>query len=182
MSPRWRRRATIALAAIAALNAVVFGAYTLPRTVRERRLAERQRQLQDELQRERLAVERQRQQARVIRENHQDVQRFYASTVSAREASLVPVLRAIEGMAREGGMRPGGATYRATDLKGLPLDRFVITMPVTGTYRQLAALVQRLERSPYFLTLDEVRFTGPAQGSRAELALELSCYFRTEAS
>ena len=182
MSPRWRRRATLALAVLAALNAVVFAAYTLPRTLRERQLAERQRQLQDELQRERLAVDRQRRQAQVIRDNHQDVQRFYASTVAAREASLVPVLRAIEGMAREGGMRPGSAAYRPSEVKGLPLDRFVITMPVTGTYRQLVALVQRLERSPYFLTLDEVRFTGPAQGNRAELSLELSCYFRTEPS
>jgi Tfp pilus assembly protein PilO len=180
MSPRFRRRAIVALAALAALNAAGFLAFTLPRTLRERRIAERQRQLEQELERERSAVERQRRQAEVIRTNHEDVKRFYATTVAGREASLVPVLTAIESMAREGGMRPGAASYKPSDVKGLPLDRFVITMPVTGTYRQLAALVQRMERTPYFLTLDEVRFTGPAQGNRAELALVLSCYFRAE--
>ena len=180
MSPRWRRRAIVALAGLAALNAVVYLAYTLPRTLRERQIAERQRQLEQELLRERFAVERQRRHADVIRGNQEDVKRFYAATVSGREASLVPVLTAIESMAREGGMRPGAASYKPSDVKGLPLDRFVITMPVTGPYRQLVALVQRLEQTPYFLTLDEVRFTGPAQGNRAELALVLSCYFRSE--
>lgn len=178
MSPRLRRRVGIALGALAALNALVFVAFTLPATIRERRVAERQRQLEQELFRERLVVQHQREQAQVIRGNAADVQRFYASTVTGREASLVPVLRAIEGMAREGGMRPGGAAYKPSEVRGLPLDRFVITMPVTGTYRQLVALVQRLEQAPHFLTLDEVRFTGPAEGSQAELALVMSCYFR----
>jgi hypothetical protein len=172
----------IALAAVAALNLVVYLAFTLPRGVRERRIAERQRQLEQELQRDRLAVQRQRQQAEIIRSNYRDVEQFYASTVTGREASLVPILRAVESMAREGGMRPGAASYKVSDVKGLPLDRFAITMPVTGTYRQLVALVQRLERAPHFLILDEVRFTGPAQGNRAELALVLSCYFREEGS
>jgi len=178
MSPRWRRLALIALAVGATLNAAVYFAFTLPRTLGEQRLAERQKLLQDEIERLRLAVSYQRRQADTIRANTTDVQRFYATTVGGRAVSLVPVLRAIEGMAREGGMRPGAASYKAQDVKGLPLDRFVITMPVSGTYRQLVAFVQRLEQSQYFLTLDEVRFSGQAEGDRAELAMVLSCYFR----
>jgi Tfp pilus assembly protein PilO len=178
MSPRWRRRALIVLAVGAALNGVVYGAYTLPRTLAERRLAERQQMLEVEIQRERLAAQSQQRQAETIRANTEDVRRFYATTVGGRASSLVPVLRSIEGMAREGGMRPGAAGYRAQDVKGAPLDRFVITMPVAGTYRQLVSFVQRLEQSPYFLTLDEVRFSGEGTGSRAELAMVLSCYFR----
>jgi Tfp pilus assembly protein PilO len=178
MSPRWRRRALFALAGGAALNLAVYFAYTLPRTLGEQRIAERQKLLQDEILRERLAVAYQRRQADTIKANTVDMQRFYATTVSARAASLVPVLRAIEGMAREGGMRPGAASYKAEDVKGMPLDRFAITMPVTGTYRQLVAFVQRLEQSQYFLTLDKVIFRDMGEGSRAELAMVLSCYFR----
>jgi Tfp pilus assembly protein PilO len=178
VSPRWRRRALLALAIGAGLNGVVYAAYTLPRALGERRLAERQRQLEAEIQRERLAAAEQRRQADTIRANTQDVRSFYETTVGGRAASLVPVLRSIEGLAREGGMRPGAASYKAQEVKGLPLDRFVITMPVAGTYRQLVSFVQRLEQSPYFLTLDEVRFSGQAEGSRAELSIVLSCYFR----
>jgi hypothetical protein len=90
----------------------------------------------------------------------------------------VPVLRAIEGFARQGGMRPGSASYRQLEVKGLKLNQFVVTMPVDGTYRQLVALVQQLERSKYFVTLDEVRLSGGAQGKGAELSLMLSCYFK----
>ncbi|HVR69562.1 MAG TPA: hypothetical protein VMT87_01845 [Vicinamibacteria bacterium] len=181
MSPRWRRRLLLALAAVAGFNGVVYAAYTLPRSLGERRLADRQKALRDEIQRERAVADRKRWQAETVRSNTDDVRTFYESTVGGRTASLVPVLRAIEGMAREGGLRPGAAAYKAGEVKGAPLDRFVITMPVSGTYRQLVAFVQRLERSPHFLTLDEVRFSGAGQGGRAELALELSCYFRSAA-
>ena len=178
MSPRWRRRVLVVLAVGAALNAVVYLSYTLPRTLGERRLTERQRLLHGEIQRERVAVSHQHIQAEIIRANTEDVRRFYDTAVGGRTADLVPVLRAIEGMAREGGMRPGAATYTPKEVKGMPLDRFVITMPVNGTYRQLVSFVQRLEQSPYFLTLDGVRFSGETAGNRAELSLVLSCYFR----
>jgi hypothetical protein len=174
-----RRRLLIALAVVAGLNLAVFVAYTLPRTHGERRLAERRKAVEQELQRERAVAEDRRRQGETIRANAEDVRRFYAGSVSGRTGSLVPVLRAIESFARQGGMRPGAATYKAEEVKGLPLDRFVITMPVSGTYRQLVALVQRLERSQHFLTLDEVRLAGEAQGRGAELSLTLSCYFKT---
>jgi hypothetical protein len=179
VTPRQRKRLLIGLGVLAALNAVVAGAYTIPRVHGERRLAERKKLLGEELQRERAVAAQRRGQADTIRTNTEDVRTFYASTVSVQKAGLVPVLTAVEGFAREGGMRPGGATYKRKDVKGLPLERFVITMPVSGTYRQLVALVQRLERSQYFLTLDEIRLSGDAQGAKAELALTMSCYFKT---
>lgn len=181
MSPRLRRRLLIALAAVAGLNAVVYAAYTLPRMHGERRLVDRKRLLAEELQRERAVAADRRYQAETIRTNAEDVRRLYTATLSGRTGSLVPVLSAIEGFAREGGMRPGSATYSAEVVKGLPLDRFVIDMPVSGTYRQLVALVQRLERSRYFLTLDEVRLRQQliqGRGNSAELSLVLSCYFK----
>jgi hypothetical protein len=178
VSPRWRRRLLVALAVVAGLNGVVYAAYTFPRSLGEQRLADRQKMLREEIQRERAVADRQRRHADTVRSNTQDVKTFYETTVSVRSSSLVPVLRAIEGMAREGGMRPGAAAYKAAEVQGAPLERFVITMPVAGTYRQLVAFVQRLEQSSYFLTLDEVRFSGEGRGGGAELAMELSCYFR----
>jgi hypothetical protein len=180
VTPRFRRRVLIALGVVAGLNAAVYAAYTLPRAHGERRLAERKRLLAEELQRERAVAADRRYQADTIRMNAEDVRRFYTTTLTGRTASLVPVLSAIEGFAREGGMRPGSATYRAAAVKGLPLDRFEIEMPVSGTYRQLVALVQRLERSQYFLTLDEVSLRqGVGRGSAAELTLGLSAYFKS---
>jgi len=179
VSPRWRRRMLLALAIVAGLNAAVYAAYTLPRSMGERRVAERQKALRDEIQRERAVADRQRRHADTVRSNTEDVRKFYETAVGGRTASLVSVLRAIEGMAREGGMRPGPARYEAKAVEGAPLDRFLITMPVAGTYRQLVAFVQRLEQSPYFLTLDEVQFRGEAKGG-ADLSIGLSCYFAAE--
>jgi hypothetical protein len=182
VSPRLRRWLLMGLAVLAGLNALVFLSYTLRRVHGERRLAERRKQVEQELQQELAVAAHRRRQVETIRLNTADVQRFYGDTVGGRAAALVPVLSAIEGFAREGGMRPGAASYRAADVKGLPLDQFEITMPVEGSYRQLVALVQRLERSQYFLTLDEVRLSRDSRGQGAELALMLSCYFKKGAA
>jgi hypothetical protein len=52
-------------------------------------------------------------------------------------------------------------------------------MPVTGNYRQLGAFLGALERSPHFLTVDQVAIR-QKEGSTADMAVVLSAYFRGE--
>lgn len=181
MSPR-HRRLLAALLALAALNAVVYAAFTLPRTVQEERMAAERVQLQDEVARLSGEVADRRRYAQALEANAADTSRFHAQVVAPRAASLVPVLREIEGMAREGGLRPGPAGYKVEAVKGAALDRFVITMPVSGTYREVVSFIEQLERSPHFLTLDQVTVRGEAEGSEsggAQLDMVLSSYFRS---
>ncbi len=174
-----------ALVVVAALNAVAYLAYTLPRTVQERRLADQKALLEDEVARQGRVLEGRRVYAETLHLNTEDSRRFHDSVITPRASSLVPVLRQIEGMAREGGLKPGAASYRVETVRGLNVDQFVITMPVTGTYRQLVNFIERLERSSYFLTLDQVSVRGEGQdavgegGGEAHLAMVLSSYFRS---
>jgi hypothetical protein len=62
-------------------------------------------------------------------------------------------------------------------VNGLPLTRFRFTMPVTGSYAQLVAFLDRLERSSYFVTVDQVQFSGTQGGEAPMLGLTLSTYF-----
>jgi Tfp pilus assembly protein PilO len=178
-TPHQRRRALVALLAWAALNAAVYFTYTLPRSLQERSVAARLAVLRDEVESERRAVAERRQRAQTIEANARDVGRFFREAVAARGASLVPILRQIEALARERGLRVGSQSFRHEKLGGLDLDRFVVTMPVSGAYRQLVDFVVRLEGSSFFITLDQVsaRGQGPG-GGQAQIDMVLSCYFR----
>ena len=182
MTARRRRQAVIALIAVALVNGVVYAAYTLPRSLEERRLAERKTALQQEVQQERKRLSAIRAQADVLEANRADVDAFYTKTVGMRTSSMVPVLQEVESLAREGGLHPGAASFSDEPIKGGGLERFVITMPVAGNYRQVVNFIQRLERSPYFLTLDEVQVkssSGQAGQGNAGLSLVVSAYFRS---
>jgi hypothetical protein len=180
-----QRKGLRILAVVAALNVLAGLAYTLPRTVQGRRLSEQKALLEGEVARQEQVLAARRVHADTLRLNAEDSRRFHDSVVKPRAASLVPVLQQIEGMAREGGLKPGAASYRVEAVTGLGVDRFVITMPVNGTYAQLVNFIERLERSAYFLTLDQVAVRGEAEdaegegGGEAHLSMVLSSYFRS---
>lgn len=174
-----RRRLVVigALSVLALLNLAVYGVYSLPRSMEERAIATRTAVLRQELVREQQVVAELRERAEAIQANKQDVRRFYQDRVQEREESLVPILRHIEALATEQGLRVGEQKYTQKEVKGTPLERFEITMPVAGTYRQLVQLMGRFEESSYFLTLDEVKVRGGTDVGQAQLDLVLSCYF-----
>jgi Tfp pilus assembly protein PilO len=179
VSPRLRRRLLIVTAVVAGLNAVVYGAYTLPRSLQERYLATRRATLREEVERERQVVAGLQSQAEAARTNVQDVRRFYDTILGVRTESQVPVLREIESLARAGGLRPGAASYNTEPIKGGGLERFGITQPVDGTYRELISFIEHLEQSKRFYTLDQVKVAGSGRDSnRVQLDLALTSYFR----
>ena len=59
------------------------------------------------------------------------------------------------------------------------LLRIKVTLPLEGSYAQLVAFLERVERSKHFLTVDRIALTGDTDGA-ANLQVELSAYFRSE--
>lgn len=177
--PFWRRRLLAPFLALLGLNAAAFAVFTLPRTVQERSLASRAETLRAEVERERRLGTALRRRVETIHSNERDVKEFYSKVVSSKDATLLPVLREIDRFARELGLETGNTTYKPEEVKGVPLLRFVVTMPVAGTYRQIVGLLDRIERSSHFVTVDQVEIREPA-GGETDLRLVLSAYFRAE--
>jgi hypothetical protein len=169
--PGDRRLIGIAAGGALLLNGAVYAAYTLPRSLEQRSLASRVETLRKELELEQRRVEVSRERAEAIKGNEKDAADFYSKAIGARGASLVPILRAVETLAAEQGVRVGAQTYHWENVKGANLERLVTTVPVSGTYRQL-------ESSKHFLTLDEVSVRGAEGGQEAHLEMVVSCYFR----
>ena len=64
-------------------------------------------------------------------------------------------------------------------MKGLGLVRFAITMPMSGPYKQIVALLDRLERQSRFLIVDQIQLHVRTD-TGADLTFALSAYFKPE--
>jgi Tfp pilus assembly protein PilO len=175
--PLWKRlRAP--LLALLGLNLVTFAVYTLPRTLQDRSVNQRAAALRQEAERQRRASARLREQAEVLSVNAVDAQRFYREAVGTRKEGLLAVIAEVERAADEHGLKRGSRGYHPEEVKGAPLDRFVISMPVSGSYRQLVAFLGKLESSRHFVTIDRVQLREKEGG--ADLSVVLSAYLLAE--
>jgi Tfp pilus assembly protein PilO len=156
---------------VLAANAVAFAVYTFPRTLQQRSLAEHASALEKDVERERRNALAMRERADAIRANARDLEAFYREVLKDPEG-LFSVLKELDKQAPSVGTR----SYRPYDVKGAAVARFVVTMPLSGSYEQLVAFLRRLERSPHFLTVDRVSLR--EREPSAELDVELSVYFR----
>jgi Tfp pilus assembly protein PilO len=178
---RWRDRLKVPLLVLVMLNAGVYFSYTMPRSLRERSAAARLQVLRDEVERDRRITEALRGRAETMRSNQADVGRFYARL--GPKATLSQVRAEITALARELGLKVGGFTYTPEDVKGGEgVSLLQVHMPVSGTYHELAAFLERLERSSYFVTVDQIQFRKRASGGEADLDLAMTAFYRTPAT
>jgi hypothetical protein len=168
------------LLALFGLNAAVFLTFTLPRTLQERSLASRAETLRAEVERERRVVASARERVDILRANGQDTDRFYRDVVKGAKEDLLPTLQYIEKTAEELGLTATSRNYSDQEVKGLGLVRFSITMPMSGPYKQIVALLDRLERSARFLVVDQIQLRVRTDVGGADLTFVLSAYFKAE--
>jgi Tfp pilus assembly protein PilO len=171
-------RARAPLLVLLGLNAAVFVAYTLPRTLQERSLAAQAERLRRAVEREGATTLALRQRAEAVRANAADTQRFLTEVLEDRAEGLLPVLEEVESAAGEAGLELRSRRYAPERVADAPLMRFGITIPVKGTYEQLVSFIERLERSPRFLVIDRVQLREGRGGDGDQLNVVVSAYFR----
>src|SRR5262249_22345151 len=142
--PAWRRRLLPPVLALLGLNVAVFAAYTLPRTLQVRRATSRTAQARADVEEARKEVAELRGRADALKANAEDAERFYKD-VDAR-ADLLPVLEDVERLAREPGLKPGGRSFASGDVADPRLVRIRVNLPLVGSYEQLVAFLQRVEK------------------------------------
>jgi Tfp pilus assembly protein PilO len=173
--PFWRRWLMWPALGLMVLNLGTLVAYTLPRRLQERTIVERARTLREEVERERKVNEGLRLQAQAVGANLRDMKRFLKQVVAGREGLSV-VLEELEHTAQEQGLQPGRRAYHRNELDRLPLVRFEVTLPLSGSYKQLMGFLDALERSPRFVIVDKVSYKDK-DGGAPDLDVTLSAYF-----
>jgi Tfp pilus assembly protein PilO len=180
--PFWRRRLLPAVVALACLNLLVLVAFTLPRSWRLSRVASRAGSLREEVARERALTATQKARAEATFNNARDVERFYKEMVERREVSLLPTLQEIEAMAHQPGLVAGRRGYTREPLKGVPITRVSIRLPLEGSYQNLVGFLGKVERGKRFLTVDKIALSQSSDeaSGEARLQVELSAFFREQ--
>ena len=144
--PFWRQRLLPVVVAVLGLNLLVLVVFTLPRSWRLSRVASRASSLREEVARERALTAAQKARVDAASSNTKDVQRFYKEMVQRREESLLPTLQEIETMAHQPGLVAGSRGYTREPLKGVPLTRVAIKIPLEGSYQNLVGFLEKVER------------------------------------
>jgi len=172
---RWRDRLRVPLLVVVALNVGVYLAYTMPRSLKERSAAARVSVLRGELERDRRVTAALRDRAETMKTNRTDADRFYARL--GPKDTLSQVRAEITAIARELGLKVGGLSYSPEGVKGGEgVAQLLMRMSVSGTYRELVAFLDRLERSSYFVTVDQIQI-GKRSGE-GDLDIALSAFYR----
>ncbi len=175
--PLWRTALLPAFVALVALNLLALAAWTLPRSLRQKSAAERAVAARGELARERERAQALRERAEAIRANRADLERFYKELAGSEKQDLLPMLAAIEELARADGLQPASRALRRENVDKAPLERVAVTLPLEGSYSQLVGFLRGVERSERFLTIDRVALRADAEAGGA-LQVELSAYLR----
>jgi len=177
--PFWRRRLLPLLLVVAGLDLVLFLAFTLPRSWRLKSVTSRVGSLKEEVARERMLTRALKVRVETAANNARDVERFYRELVQSREESLLPTLEDIEAMAHQPGLVAGRRGYTRDEVKGAPITRVAIRLPLEGSYEQLVKFLANVERGKRFLTVDRIAISqNQTEGGPAKLQVELSAFFR----
>lgn len=167
-------------AALAAANALLLFAYTLPKFAENRsinarlaRLRQEEQELKGQLARQRTAVETRSANAR-------DAQRFLREIATSRKPELLSSIADIQGAARELGLEAPAVAFSEKPLKDAPLTEFAIRMPLSGTYAQIVTFLGRMERSSRFIAVDQLSLARGEAGQKPKLEVGLTAFFKAD--
>ena len=177
MRRRWRDRLKLPLLVLLILNVGVYVAFTMPRSMRERSASARAAVLREEIERDRRVTGALRARSEGMRSNREDLDRFYQRL--GDKGTLSQVRAEITTLASDLGLRVGALAYSPETVKGGEgVAQLHMRMQVSGTYRELAAFLDRMERSPHFVTVDQIGLRKRDTGSEGGLDIALSSFYR----
>lgn len=178
----WRQRLWVWLPAALffAANLAAFGVYRLGYAGNVQALEESSKESRQELHRaqeDRVRLERLIGGARV---NQQRIAQLYDQRFSTRRRRLVSITAEVKQLARQAGLEPLNFTYPEESIEDYGLIKHSFVFSVAGDYGELRKLLNLLELSDSFLTLEEINLGGDAKGPELQISLTLSTLFSKE--
>ncbi|MCU0242369.1 MAG: hypothetical protein MUF51_08085 [Vicinamibacteria bacterium] len=174
-----RRAILITLAMLAAANIVVYFLLTEPRLEEERFLAHKAADLKKVVAGRENVVSQLKQRLARIDANRADTRRFYEEHLQPRGTALLTTEETLLSLANEAGMVPLQRGYAHEWLKQPAILRLSVTMPLSGSYSQLTAFLDAIEKTDAFIVLDSVRLQLRSE-RKIDIAIAFSAYFRPE--
>jgi len=123
---------------------------------------------------ERQRLERARDQLLAAREA---IDSFYEDRLGTQAERLTGVIAEIKQLASTAGLEPAAINYASEPIEEQGVVRRSLNFGVSGGYLDLRRLINLLELSSSFVTLDRISLTEDSQESGLRIRLELSALF-----
>jgi len=112
--------------------------------------------------------------------NAQRIDDFYAERLSTRRRRMTDVNGEFNRMAAKAGLTPKSVSFPEEQIEDFGLVKRSFVFSVEGTYAELRQLINLLELSESFLTLEQVTLTEGGQGPQLHMNLRISTLFANE--
>ncbi len=113
--------------------------------------------------------------------NRTRIETLYGQRLATQSERLTSVIAEVRDLARKAGLEPSSVSYPEQTLKSFGLERKEFVFSVTGTYSDLRKLINSLDLTDTFISLDEVGLSQDGGNStRLQISLRLSTLFAAE--
>jgi cell division protein FtsB len=178
----WRQRPWIWVPALVffLLNAVAFSVYRLGYSGRVEKLDDDLKAQEERL--DGLSKQKRELETMIARvgTNGQEVEQLYAERLAPRSRRLTGITAEVKRLAQQAGMVPRALSYPEEEIENYGLIKRSFIFSVDGTYPELRKLVNLLEMSPSFLTIEEITVSGGGDEPELKIDLALSTLFAEE--
>lgn len=117
-----------------------------------------------------------------IRSNRENLAHFYQQRLATESERLTEVIAEVRELARTAGLEPTSVSYPDEPIEGFGLRERAFVFGVQGRYEDLRKLMNLLELSESFLSLEAVSLVGDARGGSLRIDLRISTLFAMEGS
>jgi hypothetical protein len=106
---------------------------------------------------------------------------FYGKRLGTEKERFTRIVAEIRDLSRTAGLDPTTINYQMEPIEEQGVVQRSLTFTVSGRYLDLRRLINLLELSGSFITLDRVSLSEGSQGAQLRIALQMSILFAEEA-
>lgn len=178
----YQRHKPLVLAAMALLlvNLVVLVIFTLPKMDAEAFNRNRVRNVQQqhgELQR---ILNERRQFEQFLQSNSGTLRKFYTDILGRRPARITDILAEREEISNQFGIVPTQVRYAFQQQEDIPLERFRMSFPLSGTYESFRFFVNTMENSQNFFIIDDIELANQQEETETmNMRIAVTTYFHS---
>lgn len=113
-----------------------------------------------------------------LEQSQKDLVYLYDSVLAPKKTGVTDIRLELEALANRLPIQKQGVSYTYKDVKDFGLRQFLLGVPIEGNYRDIRRFINEIERSKYFLILDQVDLSSEQKGERLSMNFRLSTYLK----
>jgi len=113
-----------------------------------------------------------------IDSTERNIKEMYEDIFGTKDQKMIEIQLEIVSIANQFGINPESVAYESDDMEDEGVERFTVSIPLTGTYANLRQFINKIENSRNFLIIDRIFLrTAKEGGMTLQLNIQLSTFF-----